>query len=69
MSNHIAIKHLGRKITNTPMLGALAAATGSFELDDLAREIRHKFERKFGEETVQGNISALNEAAEQIQEG
>jgi pyruvate ferredoxin oxidoreductase gamma subunit len=65
----IAIKHLGREITNTPMLGALAAATGIFELEELAGQIRHKFERKFGEQIVLANIAALKEAAEQLQEG
>lgn len=65
----IAIKHLGREITNTPMLGALARATRIFELSDLADQIRHKFERKFGEKIVEANIAALNEAAEQLQEG
>ena len=64
----IAIKHLGREITNTPMLGALARATGIFSLEDLAGSIRYKFERKFGEEIVTANIAALNEAAEQLQE-
>lgn len=64
----IAIKHLGREITNTPMLGALAKATGVFQLEDLAIQIRHKFERKFGEQIVQANIAALIEAAEQLTE-
>lgn len=64
----IAIKHLGREITNTPMLGALAQATGIFSLDDLAEQIRYKFERKFGVEVVEANIAALKEAAEELQE-
>jgi pyruvate ferredoxin oxidoreductase gamma subunit len=64
----IAIKHLGREITNTPMLGALAKATGIFSLEDLAGVVRHKFERKFGEKIVLENIACLNEAAEQLQE-
>jgi pyruvate ferredoxin oxidoreductase gamma subunit len=65
----IAMKHLGRELTNTPMLGALARATGIFTLGELAESVRYKFERKFGEEIVQQNIAALTEAAEQLQEG
>lgn len=65
----IAIKHLGREITNTPMLGALAKATGIFSLDELAEQIRHKFERKFGEKIVEANIACLREAAAELQEG
>lgn len=65
----IALEHFGKEITNTPMLGALAAATGIFALDDLADQIAHKFGRKFGEDVVKANITALRQAAEQLQEG
>jgi pyruvate ferredoxin oxidoreductase gamma subunit len=65
----IALEHFGKEITNTPMLGALAAATGVFALDDLADQIAHKFERKFGEDVIAANIVALRQAAEQLQEG
>ncbi len=68
-ADSIALKHLDKKITNTSMLGALAAATGIFSSDQLAEQIQHKFERKFGEEIVHANILALREAAEKIQEG
>ena len=68
-ASEIAIKHLGREITNTPMLGALARATGIFTLDELAEVVKHKFERKFGDEIVQANIAALKEAAQELQEG
>jgi len=37
-ASHIAIDELGREITNTPMLGALAAALGLFSVDQLAEE-------------------------------
>jgi pyruvate ferredoxin oxidoreductase gamma subunit len=65
----IALQHLGREITNTPMLGALAQATGIFSLEELAEQIRHKFERKFGEEVVEANIAALEQAADELREG
>jgi pyruvate ferredoxin oxidoreductase gamma subunit len=65
----IALKHLGRKITNTPMLGALAAALGVFSIQELAEGIQHKFEDKFGDEIVKANIAALREAAQEIREG
>jgi pyruvate ferredoxin oxidoreductase gamma subunit len=35
-ASHIAIEEMGREITNTPMLGAFARATGLFDIDDLA---------------------------------
>jgi pyruvate ferredoxin oxidoreductase gamma subunit len=68
-ASHIAIEELGREITNTPMLGAFAQATGFFELDSLETQIRHKFERKLSEKLVNANVRAMRRAAEQVQEG
>lgn len=65
----ISLKHLERKITNTTMLGAMTAALGIFDLTELTGQIRHKFERKFGDEVVEANIAALREAAESTVEG
>jgi pyruvate ferredoxin oxidoreductase gamma subunit len=68
-ASEIAIKHLGREITNTPMLGALSRTLKAFSPDDLAEAISESFYPKFGKETTQKNINALNEAATQLQEG
>jgi pyruvate ferredoxin oxidoreductase gamma subunit len=68
-ANSIAMKHFGRELTNTPMLGALARATGLFTLEALEEQIHHKFERKFGDDIVDANVSALRDASAQLQEG
>jgi pyruvate ferredoxin oxidoreductase gamma subunit len=68
-ASNIAIKHLGRKITNTPMLGALSGALESFTPEDLSNAIRAKFESKFGKDMVKKNIAAMNEAADQLKKG
>ena len=68
-ASKIAIKHLGREITNTPMLGALSGALKSFTPEDLTHAIRAKFGSKFGKDTVKKNIAAMNEAADQLKEG
>jgi len=39
-ASHIAIAEMGREITNTPMLGAFARATGLFDIEDLAEQLR-----------------------------
>jgi pyruvate ferredoxin oxidoreductase gamma subunit len=39
-ASHIAIEEMGREITNTPMIGALAKATGLFDIDDLVAQTR-----------------------------
>ena len=68
-ASHIAIDELGREITNTPMLGAFAQATGLFEMEALAEEVRAWFGKKLSSEVVEANVRALKRAAQEIQEG
>lgn len=68
-ASHIAIEEMGREITNTPMLGAFAQATGLVRLDDLAEEIRAWFGQKLSKKVVDANVRALRRAAEEVQEG
>jgi pyruvate ferredoxin oxidoreductase gamma subunit len=68
-ASHIAIEELGREITNTPMLGAFAAATGLFERAALVEQVRAWFGKKISQEAVESNVRALKRAGEEIQEG
>jgi len=68
-ASHIAIDELGREITNTPMLGAFARATGLFEVDELAEQVRAWFGKKLSPGMVDANVRALRRAADQVQEG
>ncbi len=68
-ASKIAIEELGREITNTPMLGAFARATGLFDLDELDEQIRHKFARKLSDEMIEANVRAMRRASEALQEG
>ncbi len=68
-ASHIAIEEMGREITNTPMLGAFAAATGLVSIDALAREVREWFGSKLSQEAVDANVRALKRAAEEVAEG
>ena len=68
-ASHIAIDELGREITNTPMLGAFAKATGLFEMEDLIEQVRAWFGKKLSTEAVEANVRALKRAAEETQEG
>jgi pyruvate ferredoxin oxidoreductase gamma subunit len=68
-ASHIAIEEMGREITNTPMLGAFARATGIFQIDDLAEQLRAWFGKKISAEAIESNIRALKRAAEEVQEG
>ena len=68
-ASHIAIEEMGREITNTPMLGAFAAATGLVDIDALAGEIREWFGGKLSEKAVDANVRAMKRAAEEVEEG
>ncbi len=63
----IAMEHLGRPITNTSMLGALAGATNFQEIDDIAGHVRKKFSREYTPEIVDGNLAALRESYKSVQ--
>lgn len=58
----IAIDEIGRPIPNVPVIGALVKATGLCSLESCKRDIKKKFEAKFGSEIVEGNIRALERA-------
>jgi pyruvate ferredoxin oxidoreductase gamma subunit len=68
-ASHIAIDEMGREITNTPMIGAFARATGIFDIDDLAEQLRAWFGKKIAQEMIEANVRALRRAAEEVQQG
>ena len=51
-ATELAVNHLGKPITNTAMLGAVAAATRLFDLDDVAAAIEHRFAGAVAEANV-----------------
>ena len=68
-ASHIAIEEMGREITNTPMIGAFARATGIFEIGDLAEQLRAWFGKKISAEMVDANVRAMRRAADEVEEG
>ncbi len=60
-ATELALQHLGRAITNTAMIGALASATGLLEM----ATIEAVFEERFGE-AAPANIAAARAAAEGV---
>lgn len=53
----IALKHVGRKLPNVPLLAAFAAVTGLIHLDSVIHAIKDKFPHKIAE----ANIAAASE--------
>jgi len=57
---NISLETIGRVMPNTPMLGALAKATGFITLDALVNDFRESFSKKFSEKVIEGNVAAMN---------
>lgn len=69
-ASHIAIEEMGREITNTPMIGALARATGLFEIDDLIEQTRKRFTKlMMKQDIIEANVRAMRRAVTEVQEG
>ena len=62
----IALKEIGRAIPNSPMIGALIKVTGLADIDSMSSIVAKKFEGKFGDELIKGNIKAMKRAYEEV---
>ncbi|MBC7081339.1 MAG: pyruvate ferredoxin oxidoreductase subunit gamma [Thermoplasmatales archaeon] len=60
----IALEILGRPITNTSILGAIAKATGKVSIESIEKAIIEKFGGKLGEEAGKRNAEAARVAYE-----
>jgi pyruvate ferredoxin oxidoreductase gamma subunit len=67
-ATRIAIDEIGRDITNTPLLGAFAAVTGIFAVDEIVEQIRSRFGKKLARSLVEANVRAVQRAAREVQE-
>lgn len=67
-ASKISIETIGRDIPNTPMLGALVAATGLLNIDKLLKDMESKLKKKFASkpEVIQGNLAAVKRAYEEV---
>ncbi len=68
-ASHIAIEEMGRDITNTPMLGAFARATGIFDVEEFAEQLRAWFASRISAPAVEANVRAMRRAAEELARG
>lgn len=58
----IALKHIGKPIINTAMLGAFAAITNLADMKSIKKAIEVKLGEKYGKDIINKNIAALEEA-------
>ncbi len=67
-ASKVAQENIGKPIPNTPMMGALIAATGIMEIDHLIEDTKKKLEKKFKNkpEVIEGNLKAIKAAYEEV---
>jgi len=67
-ASKIAMETIGRDIPNTPMLGAMAAATGLLNYERLLKDLEQKLSKKFAskKEIIAGNLNAVKRAYEEV---
>jgi pyruvate ferredoxin oxidoreductase gamma subunit len=67
-ASKIAQETIGRDIPNTPMLGAMAKATGLLNFERLIKDLEVKLKKKFASkpEIIAGNINAVKRANEEV---
>ena len=68
-ASQISIDKIGRHIQNTPMLGALAKATGLITLEDLMDDFKVNYSKKYSEAVINGNLEAMKSGFDSISEG
>ena len=67
-ASKIAVDSIGRDIPNTPMLGAMAKATGLLDFTRLMKDLELKLKKKFAskQEVIAGNLKAVKRAYEEV---
>ncbi len=68
-ATRIAMDEIGRDIPNTPLLGAFAAATGLFTIQEIIEQTRSRLSKRLAPALLQANIRAIERAAREIREG
>lgn len=67
-ASKIAQETIGRNIPNTPMMGALAKATGLLDFEEMLADTKKKLEKKFRTkpEVIEGNLKAIQRAYDEV---
>lgn len=69
-ASKISVETIGRDIPNTPMMGALAKATGLLDFEKMIVETKADLEKKFKSkpEVIEGNLKAIRRAYDELQD-
>jgi len=63
----IALETIKRNIPNTPIVGALAKATGLIQLDSVLTQLEKSFDRKFSKAIIDANLDSVRRAYEEVE--
>src|SRR3989344_683746 len=66
-ATEIALKHFGKPIYNTVMLGAFCKVTGIVKIDSVKWAIRESFAKKFPQSVIDSNISAVQDVYDMVE--
>jgi 2-oxoacid:acceptor oxidoreductase gamma subunit (pyruvate/2-ketoisovalerate family) len=61
----IALKHLGKPMYNTAMVGAFAKLTKRVDFEHIKNALEHEIGKKVGKDFIKKNMDAVHEAYEQ----
>ncbi|HDR06843.1 MAG TPA: 4Fe-4S dicluster domain-containing protein, partial [Candidatus Coatesbacteria bacterium] len=62
----ISRKHLGRRMPNTPMIGALTGLADVLSTDEVCESFKVNYTGVFTKDVVEGNLRAIREAADSL---
>ncbi|TKJ42365.1 pyruvate synthase [candidate division LCP-89 bacterium B3_LCP] len=62
----ISLRNLGKAIPNTPMIGALVGAMKLLDPKLVAEDFRVKFQGKFKDEIIEGNVQSILDASKEV---
>ncbi|MCE5192227.1 MAG: 2-oxoacid:acceptor oxidoreductase family protein [Actinomycetia bacterium] len=65
----ISLATLKRDMPNTPMIGALAKATGLFDVAPIVEHLTKTFAKKFNQDIIDANIASVTRAYEEVSVG
>ena len=66
-ASRVAMEEIGRDITNTPLLGAFAAVTGLFPVEEIVTQMKARLGKKLAPEVLAANVRAVERAAQEVQ--
>lgn len=65
-ATRISLDEIGRDMPNTPLLGAFAAVTGIFNVEEIIKQTRARFDKKLAPQVIEANVRAIQRAAAEV---